>query len=124
MPSVDDIFQSDIGFGPSPDVEVEGWLVVSKPLSYLTMSESEDKNAILVIAPGLYEQFLEQIAVRCGTMVGFVGKARISGRLSRTGLSPLPYAIYRIDTLTFQELDGSFATYTPIRNGELDWFDL
>ncbi|WP_217641985.1 hypothetical protein, partial [Atopomonas hussainii] len=124
MRSVDDIFQSEIGFGPGHQIEIEGWLVVAKPLSYLTASESKEENAILVIAPGLYEQFLDQLAVRCGTMVGFAGTAKITGRLSKTGLSPLPYAIYKIDTLTFQERDGSSAIYIPEKSEEHDWFDL
>jgi hypothetical protein len=120
--TVDDVFQSDIGFGSGINAEVEGWLVVSSHLSYVVGSDLDEGNAVLVIAPSLYEQFRQQLALRGGSMVGFKGNAKILGKISRTGMSPLPYAFYRVEKILFEEADGGCATYIPLNNDDLDWF--
>lgn len=124
MQSIDDIFSSDIGYGLGQDVEVQGWLVISENLCYLTNSSDDQKSAILVIAPGICEQFLTQLPVRAGTMVSFAGNARVSGKALQSGLVPLPYAIYRVKKIEFQEKSGGNAIYAPPAENGPHWEDL
>ena len=119
--SVDRIFSSDIGYGLGKEIEVEGWLVVSSCLTYLANSSADDSKAILVIAPDIYDQFLDQVAVLCGTMVGFEGRAIIKGNASRSGMHPLPYVLSSIKRLEFESHNGDVAKYDPPKNENEFW---
>jgi hypothetical protein len=116
MLSVDDIFSSDIGHRHEEEEVVSGFLVVSKHLTYLCPSSESRQRAILVVAPGLIEQWMPIIPAYGGSMVTFAGEAIVKGRIAKSGLDPCPYAFYDVARIDFRNTHGMEALYEAINS--------
>lgn len=113
MLTVEDVFLSDIGYRHTEIEVVSGFLVVSRHLIYLCPSANVREKAILVVAPGLLDKWLEEIPPYAGTMVAFSGEATITGNIAKSGLAPCPYAFYRVSEVKFRNEHGMEARYAP-----------
>lgn len=124
MKSVQEIFNSDIGYKRSQELIINGWLVVSSCLSYLATSEDNQNQCILVVEPDLYGFLQSKLPIRCGSMVSFVGSAQITGNIVKSGMDPLPYAFSCIKKLKFSEKSGGDVIYLPPPKEYIDYLDL
>jgi len=112
--TVDDVFASDISYRHELEESVSGFLIVSAHLTFLCASEDQRERAIMLVAPGLRDQWMESMPAYAGTMVTFAGIATVTGRLCKSGLPPLPYAFVTIRKLVFRNAHGMEAEYTSM----------
>lgn len=112
--TVDDVFASDISYRHEPEETVSGFLIVSKLLTFLCPSEERRDLSIMVVAPGLRDQWIKHMPPRAGSTVSFAGVATVTGNLCKTGLAPLPYAFVTVRKLVFQNSHGMQAEYTSV----------
>lgn len=113
MPTVSDIYASEIGYNDSADYEVSGFLIVSRHLTFLSQSQEEQEKAILVLAPGIIENWIKEIPAYGGSMVTFAGEATVKGKIFKSGLAPLPYAFYKVSHIQFRSPHGLEVSYVP-----------
>lgn len=113
MLTVSDIYAIGIVRNGSDAYEVSGFLTVSRHLTFLSQSQEEQEKAILVLAPGIIEKWINEIPAYGGSMVTFAGEATIKGYIVKSGLAPLPYAFYKISHIQFRSPHGLEVSYVP-----------